>query len=166
MTLEDLLTVIAASKPSDWRATLLPTFMYRVVPVRGAGGGAADFELQEHSTTLTFTHDVRFGMAWGLVSDKNYNEDWVQKLPNRRAQGVLLDFLYNGALVFRDQLVAVDGWRCILPQPINEDGPPYNVPERRARIAKLVHQLVGPETNFDAYFKRVGMQPVKRPWPG
>ena len=165
MTLEDFLTVIAASKPTDWHATLLPTFMYRVVPIRASGGGTADFEMQEHTTTLTFLRDVRFGMAWGLIGDKNYNEDWVQKLPNKRAQSVILDFLYNGALVFRDQLVAVDGWRCILPQPINETGPPYNVPERRARIAKLVHQLVGPDTNFDAYFKRVGMQPVNRPWP-
>ena len=122
-------------------------------------------ELQEHTSTLTFLRDVSFGMAWGLIADKNYSEDWIQKLPNKRAQAVILDFLYNGALVFRDQLIAVDGWRCILPQPINETGPPYNVPERRARIAKLVHQLVGPETNFDAYFKRVGMQPVNRPWP-
>lgn len=165
MTLEDLLNVVASSKPSDWRATLVPTFMYRVVPVRVAGGTTTDLELQEHSTMLCFTRDVRFGLAWGLVADKNYNEDWIQKLPNKRAQGVILDFLYNGALVFRDTLIAVDGWRCILPQPLNEIGPPFNVPERRARIAKLVHQLVGPETNFDAYFKRVGMQTSKQVWP-
>ena len=63
MTLEDFLTVIAASKPADWRTTLLPTFMYRVVPVRASGGGTVDFDLQEHSSTMTFTKDVRFGMA-------------------------------------------------------------------------------------------------------
>src|SRR3546814_16276716 len=102
-------------------------------------------------------------MAGGLIADKNYNEDWIQKLPNKRAQTVILDFLYNGALVFRDQLVAVDGWRCILPQPLNEVGPPYNLPERRARIDKRLPQLVGPETNSDAYFKRVGMKPVNKP---
>ncbi|NQW09309.1 MAG: hypothetical protein HQ481_05420 [Alphaproteobacteria bacterium] len=165
MTLEDFLTVVAASKPADWRTTVLPTFMFRVVPVRASGGGTVDFDLQEHTTTMTFTKDVRFGLAWGLVTDKNFNDEWVQKLPNKRAQAVILDFLYNGALVFRDTLVAVDGSRCILPQPVNEVGPPYKVPDRRARIAKLVHQLVGPETNFDAYFKRVGMQPVDQPWP-
>lgn len=165
MTLEDFLTVVAASKPADWRATLLPTFMFRVVPIRASGGGTTDFELQEHSTMMTFIKDVRFGLAWGLVMDKNFNEEWIQKLPNKRAQSVILDFSYNGALVFRDTLVAVDGWRCILPQPVNEAGPPYRVPDRRVKIAKLVHQLVGPETNFDAYFKRVGMQPVDQPWP-
>lgn len=163
MTLEDYLTVIAGSTPADWRSTLLPTFMYRVVPVRGGSG--PDFELQEHTTMLTYTKDVRFGMAWGLVADKNYNEDWVQKLPNKRAQGILLDFMFNGSVVFRDMLVAADGWRCILPQPMDETGPPFRVPERRARIARLAHQLVGPDTNFDAYFKRVGMQLVKQPWP-
>jgi hypothetical protein len=67
--------------------------------------------------------------------------------------------------VFRDVLVAVDGWRCILPQPVNTEGPPYKVPELRYRLAKLVHELCGPETNFESYFKRVGMQPVKAPWP-
>jgi len=112
--------VVSASKPTDWRASVVPTFMYRVVPVRATGGGTADFELQEHSTLLSFTQDVRFGLAWGLVAEKNYSEDWIDKLPNKRAQGVILDFLYNGTLVFRDTLVAVDGWRCILPQPINE----------------------------------------------
>ena len=71
MTLEDYLKVIAGSAPADWRSTLLPTFMYRVVPIRGGSG--PDFELQEHTTMLTFTKDVRFGMAWGLVADKNYN---------------------------------------------------------------------------------------------
>ena len=165
MTLEDYLTVIASSKPGDWRSTVLPTFMFRVVPVRGTGGATADFELQEHTTTLTFVRDVRFGMAWGLIGDKNYSEEWIEKLPNKRAQGVLLDFLYNGALVYRDMMVAVDGWRCILPQPIDETGPPFRVPKRRLAIARLVHQLVGPETNFDAYFKRVGMQELDKPWP-
>ncbi len=164
MTLEDYLTVVASSKASDWRATLLPTFMFRVVPAR-SGSGQGDFELQEHTTTLTFTRDVRFGMAWGLVGDRNYSEDCIQKLPNKRAQGVLLDFLYSGAVVYRDMLVAVDGWRCILPQPVNEAGPPFRVPKRRLMIARLVHQLVGPETNFDAYFKRVGMEELDQPWP-
>jgi hypothetical protein len=166
MTLEDFMTVIAGSKPGDWRTTLLPTFMYRVVPVRATGGGTADFELQEHSTMMTLAKDVRFGMAWGLIADKNYNEDWIQKLPNKRAQGVILDFMFNGAMVYRDMLVAVDGWRCILPQPVNETGPPFKVPERRARIAKLAHQLVGPDTNFEAYFKRCGMQIDPQSWPG
>ncbi|WPZ33260.1 hypothetical protein T8K17_18705 [Thalassobaculum sp. OXR-137] len=165
MTLDDYLTVIAASKPDDWRATVLPTFMFRVVPIRASGGGTVDFELQEHTTTLTFLRDVRFGMAWGLVGDKNYKEEWVDKLPNKRAQGVLIDFLFNGAMVYRDMLVAVDGWRCILPQPVNETGPVFKVPQRRVTIAKLVHQLVGPETNFDSYFKRVGMQVDSQPWP-
>ena len=114
---------------------------------------------------LTYTKDIRFGMAWGLVMDKNYREDWLAKLPNKRAEAVVLDFLFGGALVFRDTLVAVDGWRCILPQPINSDGPPFNVPERRFKVAKLIHQIVGPETSFDSYFRRVGMAPVKTSWP-
>ena len=61
MTLEDYLTVIASSKAADWRVSLLPTFMYRIVPVRASGGGTTDFELQEHTTQMTFTKDVRFG---------------------------------------------------------------------------------------------------------
>ncbi len=165
MTLEEYLKVVTTSTPADWRATEVPTFMHRIVPVRSTGGGAVDFEVQEHNTMLSFTKDIRFGMAWGLVMDKNYREDWLAKLPNKRAEAVVLDFLYGGALVFRDTLVAVDGWRCILPQPINSDGPPFNVHERRFRVAKLIHQIVGPETSFDSYFRRVGMAPVKSAWP-
>lgn len=165
MTLEEYLTVVALSQPEDWRTTNVPTFMHRIVPVRSSGGGNADFEIQEHNLMITYTKDIRFGMAWGLIADKNYNEDWLARLPNRSAEGVILDFLYNGALVFRDMMVAVDNRRCILPQPVNADGPPFKVPERRARLARLAHQLVGPDTSFESYFKRVGMQPVKMAWP-
>lgn len=163
MNIDEYLSVVEKSRPEDWRVAQVPTFMYRVVPVRGGGG--ADFEIQEHNATMNYSPDIRFSLAWGLVSDRNYTADWIDKLPNKKAEAVVLDFLYNGALVLRDTLVAVDGWRCILPQPINSEGPQFDVPIRKYRISKLVHRLVGPETNFDSYFKRVGLRPSKDPWP-
>lgn len=165
MKLEDYLARIEGSEPGDWRVTQVPTFMYRLVPVRGSDNRTLDFEVQEHNVMLTYAPDVNLTMAWGLVADRNFSEEWSDKLPNKRAQAVILDFLFHGALVFRDTLVAVDGWRCILPQPMPGNGPPYKVPARRAKIARLIHRLCGPDTNFDNYFKRVGMAPVAQPWP-
>lgn len=81
MTLDDYLTVIAASKPDDWRATVLPTFMFRVVPIRASGGGTVDFELQEHTTTLTFLRDVRFGMAWGWSATRTTRRNGSTSCP-------------------------------------------------------------------------------------
>lgn len=162
MTLEEYLSTIIGSKPDQWRASNVPTFMHRIVPSRTPG---SDFELQEHNMLLNFTEDVRFSMAWGLVANRNYKEPWLEKLANKRGDAVILDFLFNGALVYREKLIAVDNWRCILPQPLNADRAPYKVPQRRMQIARLVHGLVGPETSFNTYFKRVGMVPEEIPWP-
>lgn len=164
MTLDEYLTVVSASRPSDWSRANAPTFLYRVVPVRTQGGGA-DLALQEHTVTMTYRHDIRVGMAWGLVADRNFTARWLDKLQSQKAEGVILDFLFAGAPVFRDTLIAVDNWRCILPQPLNDDVAPYKVPERRAMIARLVHELVGPETSFGSYFNRVGMVLNKTAWP-
>lgn len=162
MTLEEYLSVIADSKAADWRTSNVPTFMHRIVPSRTPG---SDFELQEHNVLMNYMPDIRFSMAWGLVADRNYAEPWLEKLPNKRGDAVILDFLFNGALVYRDILIAVDNWRCILPQPMNTESPPYRVQERRMQIARLVHALVGPDSSFGAYFKRLGMVPAKVPWP-
>lgn len=165
MKLDEYLDLVAESAPSEWRSTVAPTFMFRVVPVRSSGGGTADFELQEHNTSLTYAKDIRIGMAWGLVSDKRYMSDWLERLPNKAAQAVILDFMFGGSVVFRDTLIAVDNWRCILPEPLNIDEAPYKVPMRRLKIAKLMHQLVGPDTSFESYMKRIGIAPIDRPWP-
>lgn len=162
MTLEEYLSTIIDSKPDQWRASNVPTFMHRIVPSRTTG---SDFELQEHNVLLNFTEDIRFSMAWGLVASRNYKEPWLDKLENNRGDTVILDFLFNGALVYREKLIAVDSWRCILPQPLNSDNPPYKVPERHMKIAKLVHSLIGPETSFITYFRRVGMVSANIAWP-
>tara|TARA_R110002012_G_scaffold90023_1_gene220318 strand:- start:10 stop:498 length:489 start_codon:yes stop_codon:yes gene_type:complete len=162
MTLEEYLSTIIGSKPGQWRASNVPTFMHRIVPSRTPG---SDFELQEHNVLLNFTEDIRFSMAWGLVADRNYNEPWLEKLANKRADVVMLDLLFNSTLVYREKLVAADNWRCILPQPLKSETPPYKVPERRMQLARLVHSLVGPDTSFGTYFKRVGMVSADIPWP-
>lgn len=162
MTLEEYLSIVLASRPEDWHASTVPTFMHRIVPSRTPG---SDFELEEHNVLLNFAPDIRISMAWGLVTNRNYAEPWLTKLPNKRGDAVVLDFLFNGALVYRDVLIAVDNWRCILPQPMNTETPPFRVQEKRVVIARLVHSLVGPDTSFGAYFKRVGMVSSKTNWP-
>ena len=151
---------MTTSTPADWRATEIPTFMQREL-CRSGRPAAVRLISKFRNTTPCSVSPRTSASGWpgGLVMDKNYREDWLAKLPNKRAEAVVLDFLFGGAFVFRDTLVAVDGWRCILPQPINSDGPPFNVPERRFKVAKLIHQIVGPETSFDSYFRARGHGP-------
>ncbi|EKE77683.1 hypothetical protein [Oceanibaculum indicum] len=166
MKLNDYLTVVAQSAPNDWTVSKVPTFMYRLVPTRGADNRTLDFELQEHTALIIFRRDIRFSMAFGLVQNANFNDDWATNFPNKRAQSVLLDFLFGGAMVFRDTLIAVDGWKCLLPQPSAEQiESPFQIPEKQHAIAKLVHGLVGPNTNFETYFQRCGMRVAKTDWP-
>ena len=166
MKLEDYLKVIGTSTQKDWLVTQVPTFLYRLVPVRVGENRSLDFQLQEHTFMLSYKKDLAISMAWGLVDDKGYSDAWSQRFPDKRATSICLDFLYYGSLIFRDVLVAVDGFRCILPQPpADQESPPYTIPGQQFMIARLVHRLVGPKTNFEDYFKRAGMKPVQEPWP-
>ena len=166
MKLDDYLSVVAQSAPNDWTVSKVPTFMYRLVPVRSPDNRALDFELQEHTALIIFRRDIRFSMAFGLVQNANFNDDWATNFPNKRAQSVLLDFLFGGAMVYRDTLTAVDGWKCLLPQPsVEQIEAPFQIPEKQHAIAKLVHALVGPNTNFETYFQRCGMRVAKIGWP-
>ncbi|MBU0723535.1 MAG: hypothetical protein KJ904_11760 [Alphaproteobacteria bacterium] len=167
MKLDDYLSVIAQSAPKDWSVSKVPTFMFRLVPIRGADNRTLDFELQEHNALMVFKRDIRFSLAFGLVQNPNFNDDWATNFPNKRAQAVILDFMFAGALVFRDTLIAVDGWKCLLPAPAPDMlEAPFPIPEKQYLIAKLVHMLAGPNTNFEAYFQRAGMRATKMPWPG
>ncbi len=160
MTLEEYLKTVADSDIKHWQVLRTPTFLYRLQPVRSGPNRSLDFELQEHNYILSYEHDLSISLAWGLVQDKNYTDDWINKFQDKRAQTVLLDFLYNGALVFRETLVAVDGWRCILPMPAAGDSaPPFPISVFKFKLARLIHQLTGPGTNFEDYFRRAGMRP-------
>ncbi len=165
MRLDEYVTLVATSAPADWCVHKSPTFHYRVVPVRGGPNRIVDFELQEHNVIMTFAKDVGVNMCFGLVSDRNYASPWSGRFPDKRAQSTFLDFFFNGAMVFRETMVWVDGWRCVLPEPTQSAAPPYPIPERKYRVAKLLHSLVGPGTNFDDYFRRAGMTPTAEAWP-
>ena len=166
MKLDDYLSVVAQSAPKDWTVSKVPTFMYRLIPTRGAENRTLDFELQEHTSLLVFRRDVRFSMAFGLVQNANFTDDWVTNFPSKRAQTILLDFLFGGGMVYRDTMVAVDGWKCLLPLPDSDQtDAPYDIPEKQYAIAKLIHALVGPNSNFEAYFQRSGMRVAKTGWP-
>jgi hypothetical protein len=165
MRLEEYVNLVAASAPQDWRVHKSPTFHYRIVPVRGGPNRIVDFELQEHNVVMTYAKDVGVNMCFGLVQDRNYASPWSVKFPDKRSQSAFLDFFFNGALVFRETMIWVDGWRCVLPEPSQSAGPPFPIPERKYRVSRLLHALVGPGTNFDDYFRRAGMVPGKDPWP-
>jgi len=165
MRLDEYMTVVATSTPADWRVHKSPTFHYRVVPVRGGPNRIVDFEIQEHNVVLTYTKDVAINMCFGLVQDRNFASSWSARFPDKRAQSTFLDFFYNGALVFRETMVWVDGWRCVLPEPAQAATPPYPIPERKYRVTRLLHSLVGPGTNFDDYFRRAAMAPKAEAWP-
>lgn len=167
MKLNELMALIAQSAPTDWVVNASPTFLFRLVPIRGGQDNRTlDLELQEHTVVMTFKPEVSISMAYGMVQDKEFKDDWAMRFPNKRAHTTFLDILYHGALVFRDQMVAVDGLRCILPlPPPNQVQPPFDIPERRLRVAKLVHALAGPDISFDQYFQRVGMRSANHPWP-
>ena len=54
--------------------------------------------------------------------------------------------------------------RCLLPMP-RDWNPPIAIPKMQFSLVRLVHDLAGPPTDYDEYFKAAGMKQSDTPWP-
>lgn len=133
MTLDELLSLCAASSPQDWNTMTAwgarsgPSYLDRFMPTetrRQEDDQGLTYELQheEHSMRASYKPDLQIGIGWGMSvfpSERKFEEDWATQFPDPEASWHFVDFLYGGALVERKSYVNVDS-RCNLPLPRRE----------------------------------------------
>lgn len=123
MDLREFQRLISTSKQEDW--TLIPCW--------GAGAGPSylekfdiwttgkgefsRFDVDSHSTLLSFRRDLQISVAYGITQNEDFREDWANSFPNSHAASAFVDFFYAKNLVYRDLYVAVDGGRFLVPLP-------------------------------------------------
>jgi|GEM_PF-518926 len=198
MTLDEYMKRVLVSKAWDWSAVYGwgagsgPTFRYKLShDVEGLSPGtvitfpsglAASYALSHpppvfvasHDMTAALKSDLSITIAWGMVANSDFTEEWANKFKNPKATSHHVDFFYNGALVYRDVYVLVDGGRIALPMPnpyggteISETSP-GEVPKGYAKVVRLLMEMDGRFEHYeemDAYFNQTGAVLVDTPWP-
>lgn len=169
MDLEQLVHTVISSSRESWH----------IIPCWGAGSGPSyrsQFDMQHkfdgqaqqnlvsavsHRVVASYKPDVAVTLAFGLVSSNDFKEAWATIFPNSRASAHHADLFYNGALVYRDAYVLVDGGKAKLPLPRRG----MSVPKGYYYFVKLLDQLGGYASHYSSYFKRSDLTVVDAPWP-
>jgi hypothetical protein len=171
MHLHHLLNKIVASKPTDWHMIARggvftgPRCTGTFVLYPRHCGARNTRPIDAHSDYAVFKHDVAISMAWGATAGGDYREPWATRCPDATARTAYIDIFYNGALVFRDVFVAVDGDRCYLPLPRSLDD--LRVAPEYAQLTALLSTLsLGcTSSDFCTYWRRAGLQIGDLQWP-
>jgi hypothetical protein len=138
LELDDLLTRIRSSRPSDWYSIELGTV--------GRRGG--------HSYRATYKPDVAVTVAWGeVLTESIRGEKWTQQF-RHGAKLCRVELFAYGAAVWASKVFRADG-RYFLPDP----GAGSCQAEREDVIlARLLHNLAnfGTEASFDEGMRLAG----------
>jgi hypothetical protein len=126
-------------------------------------------EKKKPTTTGSCTKpDVALGVEWGSTVQDPFVDDWLS-FPNETASSHLAEITHNGAVVYQQHYVNVDGARCSLPlpekhfkeRPLSE--PPeidyYSVTEWAVGFMRLLNDVIGHE-RFDDYLRGAGFRVV------
>ncbi|MFE4206642.1 hypothetical protein ACFRSX_29745 [Streptomyces goshikiensis] len=180
MRLDDIRNTIENSTDADWHhigcwgAGAGPSFHDKWERWGTLGGGELDkwaLDLDSHGNTLVFRENVALTISWGITVSKDMTPDWNEVFADSRPVDYQVgDVFWNGVLVDRHYLTAVDGGRVILPlpKPIFEErngktvAVRHEVPAYHRAFARLVHNAE-PGENFDRYYEDAGFTTVDNP---
>ena len=89
----------------------------------------------------TFTYREDYNLYIQLDSFDNhtdFNEDWAKRFPDPEAKGIRYAIMYQDRLINNGVLVAVDGYRLILPIPALRGDQLYFIDEDIS-LAKIIN---------------------------
>src|SRR5680860_1730819 len=126
MNLKEYSKMIIGSTKEDWNLITCwgfgagPSYLERSSVWTTNENKFSNMEVESQGMVASFKHDLSISMAWGISSNPDFKEEWANKFSEHHASSGFVDFFHNGALVFRDIYVSVDGARCRLPLPDRE----------------------------------------------
>lgn len=177
MRLEDIHNTIEHSTSADWNRIGCwgggsgPSFHNKWERWGTLGGEGLDDKWtlthEEHGNILVYREDVALTIAWGIVTDKGMTPDWNTFADDSPLEYQVGDIFWNGNLVDRHYLTAVDGGRVILPLPMpvfeRPDGKSalarYEVTRFHRAFARLIDRAE-PSEDFDRYYTDAGFVTV------
>lgn len=160
MTLQDLIQTIRTSNQNDWHniGANGPLFNHRII----MNGDTP--ETDQHLEYASYNRDLQITIGWDLVDNDDFQAPYANNNPDRHANGMWLDVFYNGALVFRTMYVSVDGNRCNLPIPTNNNGT-WEVSNEQADFIFVINAIHGLDrADYNRYLNTAGIAVVNAPW--
>jgi hypothetical protein len=177
MTLIDIIDVITRSDTKEWNhiscwgAFSAPSYRDKFEFYETFNGSENVLHHDAHSDTAAYKDDLSITIAWGLVCNEEFVEDWANNNPASNASSHFLDVFYNGALVFRTVYVVVDGGRCSLPVLRKTYDKQTNkvislsAPRGYYKLISLLDAF-GKISSFDSYWSQAGAVITDEQWPG
>lgn len=175
MNLKEFAELIYASSPRDWwtdacwGAHSAPSFRASLAVWTDGSDNFKGLEVESYSNVAALKTDLSVTLAWGFPCNKEFYEPWCENFSRKDASSDYMDFYYNGALVYRDIYVNVDGGRVMLPMPNTEFDPKTHQVTRMTILRRKVdfYRLAnGLQANYDygSYIERLGAEVVDGPW--
>ena len=169
MTLDQLFKNIVSSSRGSWHTITCwgvgsgPSYRSQLKTGRTMeGANNQDVEsASSHHVVASFKEDLSITMALGLTANPDFKEAWANIFHNPHASTHHVDIFYNGAMVYRDSYVLVDGGKAKLPMPKRA----MLVPKSYYCFVRLLDNLGGYASRFETYFNKSDLQVVDTPWP-
>ncbi len=165
MNQRDLMRLVCGSEYTDWQMIQRPTLLHRFAPVGKTEEGAERYAIDEHQFRFSFAPDVAITMAFGLISDGNFQPPAEAKVDIGNLRTEALDVFFNGVLKFRETVLRAEPGRRMLPMPVTWSAPPIKVPSPRFKLVYLLHALAGPLTDYETDVQEAGMVAADIAWP-
>ncbi len=160
MTLNDLIQKICTSTSNDWYSidTNGPLFKHRIKE------NGQSYNIDQHNEYASFRLDLSITLAWDLVENENFVEPYANNNPDSHSKSMWLDVFYNGALVFRQMYILVDGGRAYLPTPTYNNGV-YEVFKQQADFVYIINDIIGiTREDYEGYLNRNNIIITNSPW--
>jgi len=165
LSLWDYLQTIVASTPQDWTVVTRPTLRHGFARMASDDGKEDRIELEEPPAILGFKKNLSISLLVGAVEQAKYKIPVPTPFSQQNARILLADCMFDNVLIHRERLVSVDRQHCILPLPSVWTKEKQPIALGKVAFAQLIHELIGPFSDFGAYFEQSGMVPSELPWP-
>jgi hypothetical protein len=174
MNLTEYAQLIRSSVPTDWwtdacwGAHSAPSFRSSLAVWTDASDNFTGIEVTQYSNVAALKKDLSVTLAWGYPCNNDFFESWCERFSRKDASSDYIDFYYNGAVIYRDIYVNVDGGRVMLPMPSAE----YDEGNKLRRLTivrakmdfyRLLNSLQA-GYDYDSYIRQLDAEIVDSPW--
>jgi len=171
MKLKEILDIIVNSTSENWNGIGCwgygsgPSYKNQFTFYEIFNGEPNILTAESHSDILVYKDDLSITMAYGLISNNDFKEEWANQFPDPKAHSAFIDIFYNNSLVFRETYLVVDGGRCRLPIPNFGENGDLIVPQQYYDFIKILEMITsGSSKNYESYFKRTGTKIIDAEW--
>lgn len=118
-----------------------------------ANSEVEDWDYDDNDGSYVYLNDISITMQRVYEDEREeFYESWVENFPNPNAHRLVINFLYNGALVGKFYTVSVDGYRMNIP--FTEAGT-TTIAERNYRIGRIINKQECAVINqYDDYIRQ------------